>query len=210
MINKTTKNLIIFGATIVFSFVFINTTFAYSCMGYSCNDNTSYSNGMNNYGALSNQGYGPMANLNGYNPQLANNTNSQNSALSTTPTVVNNYYYPAPTAPKSTATTTTTTTPKTVASATPSGTRNTVTGNTNGSTGFNGNGVNGSTLGASAYNGTNGSDITALSLNGSGSFMPSSVWQWLLVIALILIIIIISRMFVHKASPADHAAHAAH
>ncbi len=36
--------------------------------------------------------------------------------------------------------------------------------------------------------------LTALSLAGSGGFMPSSVWQWLLVILLILAIIVIARM----------------
>lgn len=61
-------------------------------------------------------------------------------------------------------------------------------------------------LGASANN----SGITALSLRGSGSFMPSSIWQWLLVIVLILIIIIIARTFVKKPSPGDHDTHAAH
>lgn len=40
----------------------------------------------------------------------------------------------------------------------------------------------------------NGSELTALSLQGSGGFMPSSVWQWLIVIFLILVIIIIARI----------------
>ncbi len=38
------------------------------------------------------------------------------------------------------------------------------------------------------------SSLTALSIRGSGGFMPSSIWQWLLVIFLILVIIIIARM----------------
>ena len=41
---------------------------------------------------------------------------------------------------------------------------------------------------------SNNNGLTALSLQGSGSFMPSSIWQWLLVIFLILVVIIISRM----------------
>ncbi len=41
---------------------------------------------------------------------------------------------------------------------------------------------------------TTNSDLAALSLNGSGGFMPSSIWQWFLVILLILGIIIITRM----------------
>lgn len=40
----------------------------------------------------------------------------------------------------------------------------------------------------------NNNGLTALSLAGSGGFMPSSIWQWLLVIFLILVIIIIARM----------------
>jgi len=56
----------------------------------------------------------------------------------------------------------------------------------------------------------NNNGITALSLRGSGSFMPSSIWQWLLVIVLILVIIIIARTFVKKPSPGDHDTHAAH
>ncbi len=40
----------------------------------------------------------------------------------------------------------------------------------------------------------NNNGLTALSLAGSGSFMPSSIWQWFLVILFILAIIIIVRM----------------
>ena len=39
-----------------------------------------------------------------------------------------------------------------------------------------------------------GSDLTALSLRGSGGFMPSSIWQWILVVFLILIVIILIRI----------------
>jgi hypothetical protein len=39
-----------------------------------------------------------------------------------------------------------------------------------------------------------GNDLTALSLAGSGSFMPSSLWQWILVVLFILVIVIISRI----------------
>ncbi len=46
----------------------------------------------------------------------------------------------------------------------------------------------------------NGSNLTALSLRGSGGFMPSSVWQWILAVILILAIIIIARMIV-KSNP---------
>lgn len=51
----------------------------------------------------------------------------------------------------------------------------------------------------------NSNDLAALSLQGSGGFMPSSVWQWLFVILLILAIIIIARML--GRAPAHHETH---
>ena len=53
---------------------------------------------------------------------------------------------------------------------------------------------------------TSNNGLAALSLNGSGGFMPSSVWQWLLVVFLILIVIIIARMF-KKPQPHHLAVH---
>ena len=53
-----------------------------------------------------------------------------------------------------------------------------------------------------SYN--NGSDITALSLNGSNSFMPDTVFEWILVVLLILAIIVIIRRITR---PADHDVH---
>ena len=41
---------------------------------------------------------------------------------------------------------------------------------------------------------TTGNGLTALSVAGSGGFMPSSVFQWFLIILLILAIIIVARM----------------
>jgi len=41
---------------------------------------------------------------------------------------------------------------------------------------------------------SNTNDLAALSLAGTGGFMPSSVWQWLFVILLILAVIILFRM----------------
>jgi hypothetical protein len=41
---------------------------------------------------------------------------------------------------------------------------------------------------------TTGNNLTALSVAGSGGFMPSSVFQWFLIILLILAIIIVARM----------------
>lgn len=55
------------------------------------------------------------------------------------------------------------------------------------------------------YPASTGNNLTALSLQGSGSFMPSSIWQWIIVIFLILAIIIIARMLTSK--PAHHDVH---
>lgn len=190
MENKITKNLIILGA-IVFFFAFASNTFAYSCYGYSCNGAYSpyYNYQDDNPGYLQN-GYQSYV-----NPKITD----------TTPAVVNNYYYanaPASTTPKTNTTITskqTTDTPTNIPANNTNGVNYNNSGYTNG-------------LGASAYNGSqsSGNGITALSLKGSGGFMPSSVWQWIFVVILILIIIIIARMFVKKPSPSDHDVHSTH
>lgn len=46
--------------------------------------------------------------------------------------------------------------------------------------------------------------LTALSLAGSGGFMPSSIWQWILVVLLIFAIIVIARML---SRPEHHEIH---
>ncbi len=60
---------------------------------------------------------------------------------------------------------------------------------------------------ASAYGYNNGqvvgteydpNGVTALSMNGSGSFLPSSVFQWFMFVLLILAIIIVARMIIKK------------
>ena len=76
-------------------------------------------------------------------------------------------------------------------------------------------------MGASAYgsqdqgvvaNDTNvdGNGVTALSINGSKSFMPSSIFQWLMFIVIMLAIIIIARIIVKKSSTSDPHAVPAH
>ncbi len=47
-------------------------------------------------------------------------------------------------------------------------------------------------------------DLAALSLAGSGGFMPSSVWQWLFVILLILAVIILFRMLTRANHHESH------
>ncbi|MES2930355.1 MAG: hypothetical protein V4665_01040 [Patescibacteria group bacterium] len=52
-----------------------------------------------------------------------------------------------------------------------------------------------------------GNELTALSIRGSGGFMPSSIWQWLLVILLILAVVIIARALTARGHD-GHGAHA--
>ncbi len=51
---------------------------------------------------------------------------------------------------------------------------------------------------------TDNNGLTALTVNGSGSFMPSSVFQWFIVILLILAIVIIARMISKSMSGDTH------
>lgn len=195
MINKTLKNLIIFGA---FAFLFISTNNAsayYYTNTFNSNQNGRYllrtTNNPNaptmNY---ENAVYTTNSNIN-YNPN-SYYTNSGRSISSydtqtgapiyaVTPTpIVNNYYTtPAPVVASNSNTVTTQKDNSAKAS------------NTDGT--------------LKPLTDTAGNNLTALSLNGSGGFMPSSVWQWLLVIALILIIIIIARILGRK--PAANSPH---
>jgi len=72
---------------------------------------------------------------------------------------------------------------------------------------------------ASAYGYSNGqtpvqaydpNGVTALSMNGSGGFMPSSVFQWFMLILLILAIIIVARMIIRKRAANNAHAVPAH
>lgn len=232
MENKIIKKLIILGA-IVFSLALANNAYA---ANYALPNNSAvyhydpYSSSVDNqgysqYSYYQESGYNTNSNptnpnpinpaVNSVNPYYINQVYPQPqpqpqyayyqqsgystynvipSTVTTKPNVVNNYYYK--TAPATTAKTSTTSTTKT------SDTSNT---NANADSGYNySNGNNG--LGASAY----GNDIAALSLRGSGSFMPSSVWQWILVIVLILAIIIISRILIKKPTLEMQESHVAH
>lgn len=186
--------------------------------------------------------YNPVLAANPYNnPSVSQNGYyQQQTAFTTTPTpvaaqpktyVTNNYYQTAP------ATVRTVVPAPVVTYVTPTNTygtpvnTNTVpvgynpTYNTNSAipagynnTGYSNTGSN-SALGASAYNSgfTNGyqsvgTGITALSLKGSGGFMPSSIWQWIFVIILILVIIIVARTLTRKpvVIAENHGPYASH
>jgi len=181
MKNNTYKKILIFGA---FAILFLGVNSAQASYPVSSNWSpyTTYYEYNGSGGANSNSN----TNTNGYNP-----INTQQP----TSNVVNNYYYAKP------ATTSTNTTSTTNSSNTATPTNNTLQ-RTN---------LNSSNTGNQfPQTGVvdNGSNLTALSLNGSGSFMPSSVWQWLIVIALILVIIIIARSMGKKQVPGDtHSVH---
>jgi hypothetical protein len=110
--------------------------------------------------------------------------------------IINNYYHktsPVTTSSTSTSSTSTTTTKaKTTASST---NNNKVASNVKTSSANNTLGVNENT-GYQNFNSfdSNPNRLTALSFRGSGGFLPSSVWQWLIVIFLILMIIIVARL----------------
>jgi hypothetical protein len=143
------------------------------------------------YAGYYSNGYDYVSTTHQYSYDNQPNQYANPQPLTTTP-IVNNYYYQA--APSNTSKTNTTSISKStstqkVATDTSSDTSTKDTKEVDSS----------NNLGASAYDSqSNGSDITALSLRGSGGFMPSSIWQWLLVIILILAIIVISRMFKNK------------
>ena len=196
MDNKITKNLIIFGA-IIFSLTMVNNVSA-ACKTYAfsneCIVNQNYS--QNNYYPPT--GYYEQT-VYGYNSYNSNNNNNSNNIYNPitqntqpVPAVVNNYYYPQ-VAQRTIVTpepkVVTVTAPKTFIPATT--VKDTTTNNTTSVNGYNPNSYNGSIP-------ATGGGLTALSVRGSGSFMPSSIWQWIFVIILILVIIIISRMFINK------------
>jgi hypothetical protein len=185
MIKKTLKNLIIFGA---FAFLFISTN---NALAYYYN-NTWYPDGRYLLSTSDNPNaptmdyrnaiYTTNVNPNTYSTNPYNNSNNPTQ----TP-IINNYYTtPTPTVVSNTNTKTVTT---------PATTQKDNSVNANNTDGT----LKPLTDTASSNN------LTALSLNGSGGFMPSSIWQWLLVIFLILVIIIIARILGKK--PATNSPH---
>lgn len=133
----------------------------------------------------------------GYNTGYYNNQYAYNQYPTYTTQkqpVVNNYYYPTTTKTVNTSSTSTksttaqkTTTAKTTTKAKDNGDNS------------------GEVKGAST-----GNDLTAMSLRGSGGFLPSSLWQWLIVIFLILIIIILMRLIVRHRNEVDKSEVHAH
>ncbi|HLP86969.1 MAG TPA: hypothetical protein VK153_03825 [Candidatus Paceibacterota bacterium] len=218
MENTITKKFILVLGIVIFCFAMVksvsaayNPIYAFSNNPVSFQSNSAadyYGNGgypypQNNYQYPQSSQY-PVPYY--YPQQVATANTTSTTATKPTSQVVNNYYYYQT---PSTAKTSTTSTTGTYTY--PSSTTSTSNGSTTGGVI---NGVNtANNLGASAYNPyaqVSGNGIPALTLRGSGGFMPSSIWQWILVVFLILAIIVLARMFVKKPSPADHDAHGAH
>lgn len=192
MENKITKKLIITLGAIVFSFALVNSVSAYSSYYASSTDPVGYQLDPVYYyqqPIVTNPIYPPYTNTYYQQPIVITPTTTSKPTTS----VVNNYYYQTAPATKTSTTNTSTNT----TSGTPTYIPTTNTSTTSANT---------SNLGASAYQ-AYGNGISALSLRGSGGFMPSSIWQWMFVVILILVIIILARMFVRKPDPADHDVH---
>lgn len=182
MENKITKILIVVLGVIIFSYAFANSvSAAYNPIyAFSNNPVTYHDNSAVEYAGNGYYNYNPQPYYYQY-PVAYNTVNPVNTTTAKpTTSVVNNYYYQ--TAPVKTVTSTPVVEAKT----------DEVNSQNN--------------LGASAYDSQKaGNGITALSLRGSGSFMPSSIWQWIFTVILILVIIIIARTFVHKPTPGEHS-----
>jgi hypothetical protein len=190
MNNKATKNLIILGI-FVFSYILAGSAQA----AYNPYDSSYWlmpvsNNSIDDY-------TGSYTYYNSYQTTDRNTNGTSTTSSTVKPTTINNYNYYYQNDPSTTAktnTTTKTTTNNTTIDKT-SAKSNT---NTSDQVAYE------NSLGGSAYTGYNGynqstgSGITALSIRGSGGFMPSSIWQWILVVILILIIIIISRVLINK------------
>lgn len=133
-----------------------------------------------------------------YNNQPNQYNNSNNYQPNGTP-IINNYYYKDQSV---TAKSTTSTTTKSTTSGSSSTKTNTSASNTNKLNG------DSSNVNAEEVFNTDGTsnDLTALSFRGSGGFLPSSFWQWLLVIFLILFIIILARMIARSNKANVHGA----
>lgn len=226
MKNKTMKNLIVLGA-VIFSLVLVGKVSAYynpydssywltpvsdnsieDYNGYNVYTSDNYSQNYYPYYA-SNQGYSPY--------YVSNQNSSSNTGSSDSTKVVNNYYY-YQTAPASSTSSKANTSSTTKVVATNYDANkydsNASSVKTYGTGYYNGGYSYGNGLGASAYdsylNQQQGSRITALTWKGSGGFMPSSLWQWIVVVILILAIIIISRLIIHKRSLVVQEVHPSH
>lgn len=137
-------------------------------------------------------------NNNGYNNNSVNNTNTSNGVNDNVNYVPSNKVATNTTTNTTTNNTTNNTTTKKVATTTTKANSDDVT-TTN---------VTNSDSDTGRYTNTGNNGLTALSLQGSNSFMPDTVWEWLCVFFLILIIVILIRQFRPKhATKVQNVAH---
>jgi len=215
MKNKAVKSLIAVFGMIIFSFVFVNVASA----RFSNYDDEPYYGGYYDYNYQTyNHSYDDYyySNQEYYEPQygsyqqpnttvvlVPSNTSSTTTSTQPKSTVNNYYYYYQKTPTTSEVSTTTINNPIPVAKTTTTNATYSDVSRIDTSDGYY-NYNNG--LASAAYDGysrantNSNSKITALSFKGSGGFMPSSIWQWLIVVFLILIIVIIARMLTHRTT----------
>lgn len=136
---------------------------------------------------------------NGYkNNNFVTNTNTSNGVNDNSNYLPSNQVATATTTNTTTNNTTNNTTTKKVATTTTKSTSDEVT-TTN---------VNNEQSDTGRYENVGNNGLTALSLQGSNSFMPDTIWEWICVFFLILIIVILIRQFRPKhATKVQHVAH---
>lgn len=214
MFKKISNNLILFGI-VAMSFVLTNNASAASDVTYAFSGESTkgyFNDNFNSYSGNNN----PYLYDSGYNNYNSNNLNTGSKtgstsgtlASNTNPTVVNNYYYSTSNPATSTSTKTAdSATSKTASTKTVSGTKVASAGNV--STGYyndvplarEANSVR-SYSGSSYFNNLGASAYGATGYRTVGSFMPNSVWDWILTILLVMAIIVVYRMIVRKARKA--------
>ena len=205
MKNYISKFLIVLG-TLTFSFVFVNSASAALTIEKCMNPGWTTPVGCD---ALLDSYYAGRYNPGGYDYSYSNNqyaynnpnqySNGYSNSQSGTP-IINNYYYQ--TNPTTNKTTTSSTVKSTTASSTSAKSNTSDTSKTN--TKVEDTSKDSQDVFTTDGGSTNG--LTALSSRGSDSFLPSSFWQWLLVIILILIIVIIARKIARSSHDNIHAA----
>ncbi len=209
---KNTKNLIMFGALALAMFGIFGTAQAnMSTSNYPITDYQAYSSMNNNY----NQGYY------GNNYSNTNNSNTNNNGNTNTGYIPTNYsgydnqsnqtqnvYGSDPSVPKpATVVSTNTSSTKTLASNTVKNTSSTKTVNntkTSSDTSTDTETKNSNTvIGSGSDMNNNGNSIVALSAYGSDRFLPDTVFEWIMVFFLMLIVIILFRLIMKRNHHAE-------
>lgn len=207
MFKKISNNLILFGI-VAMSFILTNEAFAASDTDFAFSGSstrTSFGSDYNDYNYNNNNPYLYNLPKNNYNYARTNNvvaSNTGSTSSSQTPTVVNNYYYNTSAPAGSTTSTKTASSSNNIASTTNTGTK--VASANSGYGEYNSvplaredsngrtlsNGTNTGYFGASAYGAT--------ANRTSASFMPNTIFEWILAVLLILAIVVVYRLILRK------------